>query len=122
MTGASLAELARRVRHLGVAGRPDPESVLVEKDEIAAELLRLSRAAPRPPAPVTGAPGTAAGRPAPAWSTAVRPTRERARRLEALTRAQAAELELPRGVLAAAVRRRPRRERDGGRQLELALP
>jgi hypothetical protein len=38
-----LRQLARRVRRLGVSGRTDPESVLVEKDEIAHRLNGIAR-------------------------------------------------------------------------------
>ena len=37
MTGASLAELARRVRRLPAFGRLGPEAVAEERDEIALE-------------------------------------------------------------------------------------
>lgn len=38
-----LSDLARRVRRLGCCGRTDPESVLVEKHELADQLMRLAR-------------------------------------------------------------------------------
>jgi hypothetical protein len=38
-----LRELAYRVRKLGICGRTTPESVLVEKEQVAVELRRLAR-------------------------------------------------------------------------------
>jgi hypothetical protein len=118
---ASLAALARRVRRLGVAGRTDPERILVEKDSIAHELDRLARAAPRPVAPADAV-CAAPQRPAPMRPAFAQLAQERARRAEALARAQAAELERLRGLLAEAVRQPRRRRRAGADQLELPLP
>ena len=59
--------------------------------------------------------------PAPA-PVAARPADERARRAEALARALVAEVELLRGLLAAAVRRHSRRKAAPPAQLELPLP
>lgn len=39
-----LRQLATRVARLGVSGRTDPESVVVEKLELAAELRAMARA------------------------------------------------------------------------------
>jgi hypothetical protein len=43
-----LRDLAHRVRRLGVCGRVTPETVLVEKETVAAELRRLARELERP--------------------------------------------------------------------------
>jgi hypothetical protein len=117
VTGASLADLARRVRRLPAFGRLGPEAVAEERDDIAAELLRLARAAPRPAAAVTNPVG--ARDPAPVQPPGPRLAQEQTRRLEALARAQATEIAGLRRLLAAAVPRRPRRARADGRQLEL---
>src|SRR3954451_25460150 len=94
----ALHQLARRVRRLPAFGRLGPEAVAEERDEIAVELERLARAgrasqaAPSPATPPRHAPSM---RPA-----ADLLARERARRLEALARSQAAELERLRCMLA----------------------
>jgi hypothetical protein len=121
VTGASLADLARRVRRLPAFGRLGPEAVAEERDEIAAELLRLARAAPRSPAPVADTAPAVPQRPAPMRPAFAQLAQERARRAEALARSQAAELERLRDLLAATVRRPGRRKRVGVGQLELPL-
>src|SRR3954464_4723449 len=104
----ALRQLARRVRRLPAFGRLGPEAVAEERDEIASELRRLARLVPPPPRAVLDRP------------VVVPPlVQERARRLEARARAQAAETAELRRLLAAAVRRRPRRARADGRRLEL---
>jgi hypothetical protein len=104
MTGGSLAKLARRVRRLPAFGRLGPEAVAEERDEIAAELQRLARTAPRPVAPAPDAACTVPSRSAPPRPPVVHLAQERLRRL-----------------LAEAARRPARRKRAGAGQLELPL-
>jgi hypothetical protein len=43
-----LRELASRVRRLGICGRTTPELTLLEKEQVAFELMRLARTLERP--------------------------------------------------------------------------
>ena len=112
LAAARLRALAARVRRLGLAGRFDPETACVERDEIARALQRLAAeaegaAGARPP-PLPAAP------PPPVDAVAVR-------RLGALLAAKSEEAGHLRALLARAVRPARRRRRTLG-EGQLLLP
>jgi hypothetical protein len=110
---ARLRALAARVRRLGLAGRFDPETAYVERDEIARALQR----------PASEAEGAAGARPPPAPAAPPPPVDAVAvRRLSALLSAKSREAGHLRALLARAVRPVRRRRRTLGEgQLLLRL-
>jgi hypothetical protein len=107
---AKLHRLAGRVRRTTFGGRWDPESALIERDEIASELIRVAQALERQNQ--TGE-----------WRRPLPTKSAMPSRAAALLISQKQRIALLEAQLAQAIRPRPRRrQRSSNDQLSLPLP